>query len=221
MKNLKNKIKNIKGITLISLVVTIIILIIISSVSIGIILGNNGLTGKAKTAKEEYQSSIDDENKKLEEIYSKLLIANSDSSSLENIDMITLKKLILDSTYPVGSIYVTIEESNPTNIIGGIWEKIEEGKVLQTVKSSQTVGTTVDAGLPNITGSWVHNVWLAASVSGAFANSNSGTLGANTYSISGKPSGFSFDASRVNRIYGNSDTVQPPAYLVYMWKRTK
>ena len=29
-----------------------------------------------------------------------------------------------------------------------------------------------------------------------------------------------FDAGKSNPIYGNSDTVQPPAYLVNIWKRT-
>lgn len=28
-----------------------------------------------------------------------------------------------------------------------------------------------------------------------------------------------FDASYSNSIYGNSTTVQPPAYYVYMWRR--
>ena len=30
-----------------------------------------------------------------------------------------------------------------------------------------------------------------------------------------------FDASQSNSIYGGSTTVQPNAYVTYMWKRTK
>ena len=50
MNKLKMNLKSIEGITLISLVVTIIILIILASISIAMILGNNGLLNKAQTA---------------------------------------------------------------------------------------------------------------------------------------------------------------------------
>ena len=33
------------------------------------------------------------------------------------------------------------------------------------------------------------------------------------------PSGYRFDASRYNKIYGASTTVQPPAVKVYAWTR--
>ena len=57
MKNLIGKVKGMKekkGITLIALVITIVILIILAGVLVSITLGNNGLFGKAKTAKEMY-----------------------------------------------------------------------------------------------------------------------------------------------------------------------
>ena len=53
MKSLKSKIKNIKGITLISLVVTIIVLIILAGVTLNMLLGENGIISRAKTAKEQ------------------------------------------------------------------------------------------------------------------------------------------------------------------------
>ena len=45
---------------------------------------------------------------------------------------------------------------------------------------------------------------------------SSGAAGANTH----YHTRINFDASRSSSIYGNSTTVQPPAYVVYMWKRT-
>ena len=42
-----------EGITLVALVVTIIILIILAGISLNMILGENGIIGKTKTAKEE------------------------------------------------------------------------------------------------------------------------------------------------------------------------
>ena len=57
MNKLKMNLKSREGITLISLVVTIIILIILASISISMILGNNGLLNKTQTASDETKKS--------------------------------------------------------------------------------------------------------------------------------------------------------------------
>lgn len=77
------------------------------------------------------------------------------------------------------------------------------------IEGSDTVGTEKEAGVPNITGA-VPNFWCGGptSANGAFALAGSGSsYGGGT--SSGK--GFNFDASRSSAIYGNSNTVQPPA----------
>ena len=57
MKNLKKKIKTMTGITLISLVITIIVLIILAGISISLMLENDGILNKSKTASEEYKKN--------------------------------------------------------------------------------------------------------------------------------------------------------------------
>ena len=47
------KLKNEKAITLIALVVTIIVLIILASISINLVLGENGIITKAKDTRDE------------------------------------------------------------------------------------------------------------------------------------------------------------------------
>lgn len=42
-----------KGITLVALVVTIVILLILAGVSVNLVLGNSGIIGKAKEAREK------------------------------------------------------------------------------------------------------------------------------------------------------------------------
>ena len=81
------------------------------------------------------------------------------------------------------------------------------------IEGSTTAGTVKAAGLPNITGSTSGtDVQGDFNGTGAFYVSSWGNYndqGGSYHSDFGKS--MSFDASRVNSIYGNSDTVQPPA----------
>lgn len=58
MKNLKERLRNNKrGITLISLVVTIVVMLILAGVSVGLLLGDNGIIKQASRAKEETEKA--------------------------------------------------------------------------------------------------------------------------------------------------------------------
>ncbi len=69
---MKQKLKRSKGITLISLVVTIIVLIILAGISLYLVLGDNGITEKAKEAKTVTSVATAQEN--LELLKSKILL---------------------------------------------------------------------------------------------------------------------------------------------------
>ena len=94
------------------------------------------------------------------------------------------------------------------------------GKFLQMVSDSQTIGQEIEAGLPNITGTLSSAYAPAFSINsnGCFTNtqSGSGANGPNNGNGGGNSSAYSipFDASKSNSIYGNSSTVQPPAFTV-------
>ena len=125
--------------------------------------------------------------------------------------------------YPVGSIFQTVSSTSPAALFGGTWEQIASERVLMGASSSHKAGTTVKAGLPNITGTANGGV---LSVSTPQSN---GAFGATHYDsslpyLSGDARRLStydrtFDASRSNPIYGASDTVQPAAYYVHYWQR--
>ena len=127
------------------------------------------------------------------------------------------------SAYPVGSIYQSTASTSPAALFGGTWEQIASERVLMGASSSHKAGTTVKAGLPNITGTANGGV---LSVSTPQSN---GAFGATHYDsslsyLSGDVRRLStynrtFDASKSNPIYGASDTVQPAAYYVYIWHR--
>ena len=121
--------------------------------------------------------------------------------------------------YPVGSIYQSTDPTSPAALFGGTWEEIASDRVLMGASRSHAAGTTVKAGLPNITGSFVANVHhMQHEVSGAFtAGDRIASTGANNGDASVYK--FSLDASKSNAVYGRSSTVQPAAYYVHIWRR--
>ena len=128
------------------------------------------------------------------------------------------------SAYPVGSIYQSTDPTSPAALFGGTWEQIASERVLMGASSSHKAGTTVKAGLPNITGT------ANGGVLSMVNPSSDGAFGGKYYDTSSRHGGgdrgdwFStynrtFDASKSNPIYGASNTVQPAAYYVYIWHR--
>ena len=99
----------------------------------------------------------------------------------------------------------------------------------RVVQGSATAGTALAAGLPNITGYFQQpnkniGMWeVYGSVSGAFSGQG-GTeiterLSKTAYTSTGSAIGINIDASRSSAIYGNSNTVQPPALtMIYCIK---
>lgn len=124
----------------------------------------------------------------------------------------------LQSIYPVGSLYIGTTDTCPIANLFGTWEKVSQGRVLQGVKGEQVAGTTIEAGLPNIEGRIGNVPQGTVGTNGAFYRKGKG---GSTREDGGAADPVAYmDASRSSSIYGNSDTVQPPAYLVNIWKRT-
>lgn len=134
------------------------------------------------------------------------------------------------AAYPVGSIFQTVSTASPAALFGGTWQEIAFNRVLMGAGTGYTAGSTVEAGLPNITGSFTTKTTdvggspfsgdanvLSAKGSLAFSE-KSASYGGYT-GRSGSQYNIQFDASRSNPIYGRSYTVQPAAYYVHIWKR--
>lgn len=158
---------------------------------------------------------------------------------------------VVNTLYKVGDIKITINNVNPkTYLTGTDWEAVGAGRVVQCADNSHAGGTTVEAGIPNITtqdndGSNTSG-YMLWSMGNTYANNNikAGTTygavstmaGATPYGVHAGnidfPYRLNFNAkngetktdgtlktANEHHVYGNSDTVQPPAYFVYMWKR--
>ena len=123
------------------------------------------------------------------------------------------------TAYPVGSIYQSTSYTSPAALFGGTWQEIAFNRVLMGAGSGHAAGSTVEAGLPNITGSFVADVKKGEhKVSGAFT-AGSAIASTGEYSNFSDVYKFSLDASKSNAIYGRSATVQPAAYYVHIWRR--
>ena len=126
--------------------------------------------------------------------------------------------------YPVGSIYQSTDPTSPAALFGGTWQEIAQNRVLMGASYAHVAGTTVEAGLPNITGragpdeqAGFYNVNRPNAYGAFYGGGKSYDWAASGTSTPGKD--LCFDASRSNPIYGRSATVQPAAYYVHIWRR--
>ena len=166
----------------------------------------------------QYNDNFDKLNDYIEAISEELMLkVNTINSQLSSNVLSNLQ-----SIYPVGSLYIGTTDTCPIANLFGTWEKVSEGRVLQGVSSSQVAGETVEAGLPNITALFTGGT-----------DYNGGNKSGGAVTIAGYTGGvdpgdgrthanvnYNFNASKSNPIYKDGSTVQPPAYLVNIWKRT-
>ena len=120
--------------------------------------------------------------------------------------------------------WISEDPTSPAALFGGTWQEIAQNRVLMGASYAHAAGTTVEAGLPNITG------YAGADTDSGYYNTNRPNAGGAFYgggkSYSWCAAGsqnpgrdLCFDASLSNSIYGRSATVQPAAYYVHIWKR--
>lgn len=161
-------------------------------------------------------------------------IATKDSNTLYHItDDTSISVSILEMIYPVGSIYIGTMNSCPLASLFGTWTLVGSGRVLQGADGNHSAGTIIEAGLPNITDEFVNhwrdwsNDYAITPSGGTFYDKGNNTIKTSYPNIDGINTGsytgdnvIGFDLSRANSIYGASNTVQPPAFVVNIWQRT-
>lgn len=126
--------------------------------------------------------------------------------------------------------WISEDPTSPAALFGGTWQEIAQNRVLMGASYAHAAGTTVEAGLPNITGSLIETSnngktspfrgnKNAISSIGAFAVTEVSSPYCGFAGYEGSAYDISFDASHSNPIYGRSYTVQPAAYYVHIWRR--
>ena len=123
----------------------------------------------------------------------------------------------LYNVWPVGSIYISVINVNPSNYFGGTWEQFANGRTLVGVDTSQTEFNSVE----KTGGEATHKLTIDEMPS---HNHNAYLYGGNLASTSGR---LLFETGAGQEFYNSIKSTggdQPhnnlqPYITVYMWKR--
>lgn len=130
---------------------------------------------------------------------------------------------LIDTFYPIGTVYMSANKTKTKAdfpfMAYGTWEEVSANLCLQTGVASEA-GTQRSAGLPNITGVMGVMACNATHQVGACVSLSTQGYIADKLEWTSLRNDLGIDASKSNPIYGSSDTVQPPAYMVRAWVRT-
>lgn len=140
------------------------------------------------------------------------------SVSLKNSagTLVTISKYILDIVYPIGSIYMSVKNVNPSTFIGGTWSAWGSGRVPVGVNSSDTDFATVE----KTGGEKTHKLTINEMPShdhkvGGLPSRETGTEWAGASGVSAVRS-----ATTTKTGGGAAHNNLPPYITCYMFKRT-
>lgn len=127
-------------------------------------------------------------------------------------------KSILDMTYPVGSIYMSVNNTSPQTLFGGTWEQLKD-RFLLGAGNAYAAGNTGGEATHKLTVSEMpsHDHGIKMNVSGY-----EGGIAYTSHFGQGDPQQWDNYQGLIGSTGGNNAHNNMPPYLaVYMWKRTK
>lgn len=121
--------------------------------------------------------------------------------------------------YPIGAIYLSIDNTNPSKLFGGVWEQIAQGRTLVGVDTSQAEFNTVK----KTGGEKTHKLTINEMPSHSHSTPNTlryeststwwiGGTGGTTIAVDNKATG----SIGGNQAHNNLQ----PYYTCYIWLRT-
>ena len=116
---------------------------------------------------------------------------------------------LIDSIYPVGSIYMSVNSTNPQTLFGGTWQRIQ-GRFLFAADSKHAAGSTGGEETHQLTVDEMPSHTHKQSIGGEPSYGNA--CFKDRYDSIGEDTG----AAGGDQPHNN----MPPYLSVYMWKRT-
>ena len=135
---------------------------------------------------------------------------------------------LLDSIYPVGSIYMSTSNNSPQSFLGGIWERITDRFLLGAGSSYSVNATGGEKEHQLTTGEMPEHAHTVRVYSGVTSGGYSYVAKAGSNYVTSTSTGVT--ASGTSYSVGNMGTGEngsgrahnnmPPYLAVYIWKRT-
>lgn len=130
---------------------------------------------------------------------------------------------LVDMIYPVGSIYISVNNTDPSVLFGGTWSAVPDGFYLRA--SSSDGGTLLNEKLPNVKSTTaISSYSYGTKTNGQYgiveirnANNSAGSMAGGS---GANHADYHIDLSKGNSIYEDDAHVQPKSIKVFMWQRT-
>lgn len=126
------------------------------------------------------------------------------------LDAKTTQAAVLLAAYPIGSIYTSVNATNPNGLFGGNWEAFGEGRMLLGAGGGYTAGDT--------DGSATHTLTINEMPSHTHSFTQENTRGAGSLGAGNGDSSFS-TVNTSSTGGGAAHNNMPPYIVVYIWKR--
>ena len=141
---------------------------------------------------------------------------NTDNIAALSNQISNISSTIFDNIYPVGSIYMSVNDTNPSNLFGGTWTQLKD-RFLLGAGSTYTNGSTGGSATQRLSAanlpSHTHPQYVATN-----GGSTSANLDYNGWVSNGKAVAQGIPTGATGQ--GTKFDIMPPYLVVYMWQRT-
>lgn len=132
-----------------------------------------------------------------------------------NTELSRIESSILSKVYPVGSLYMSVNNVSPQDFIGGTWERIED-RFLLSAGSTYTAGSTGGAATVTLTTDQIPaHTHIASGYRASFADAGNDRNTPVSWNSSYRDGQYTSSSTGGGQAHNN----MPPYLAVYVWKR--
>ena len=124
----------------------------------------------------------------------------------------------IDKVYPIGSLYLTVDNSNPKDLFGGTWEKLEEETFLMTASTTYPAKSKGGSNSKTLS---ISNMPIHSHGQNVLANAGTGSINGRRNYVADESnlSSYSNGIDTMQTGGGQAFDVRPKFFAVYIWIR--